>query len=202
MKTRTLAAVALSCCLVSSLSFAQGNAETGQAKSAVCAGCHGADGKAISPDYPNLAGQHASYVAKQLREFRDGVRNNTLMSPMAVNLSDQDIQDLAIYYAGMAPIPNAASEENLDTGENIYRGGVTSAGVAACTGCHGPAGDGNPAAEYPVLAGQNAAYTVLQLKAFRSGERNNDPNSMMRALAHRLTDSEIEAVANYIAGLH
>lgn len=202
MKIRTLAAVALSCCLVSSLSFAQGNAETGQAKSAVCAGCHGADGKAISPDYPNLAGQHASYVAKQLREFRDGLRNNALMSPMAANLSDQDIQDLAIYYAGMAPIPNAATEDNLDTGQNIYRGGITSAGVAACTGCHGPAGNGNPAAEYPALAGQNAAYTALQLKAFRAGERNNDPNSMMRVLAHRLTDNEIEAVANYIAGLH
>lgn len=202
MKKRTLTAVALCCWLASGLTYGQGNAETGQAKSAVCAGCHGANGKAILPEYPNLAGQHASYTAKQLREFRDGLRNNAMMAPMAMNLSDQDIQDLAIYYAGMAPIPNAASEENLDAGKNIYRGGITSAGIPSCMGCHGPAGDGNPAAQYPTLAGQNAAYTALQLKAFRAGERNNDPNGMMRALSHRVTDSEIEAVANYIAGLH
>jgi len=172
------------------------------AKAAVCAACHGADGKALQPNYPNLAGQHPSYLAKQLMNYRDGERVNALMSGQAAALTDEDIAALADYYGSMSKIEGAASEENLELGESIYRGGITSAGVPSCIGCHGPAGLGNPAAVYPILSGQMAAYTADQLRYFRSGERANDPNEMMRSISHRLTDVEIEAVSNYIAGLH
>lgn len=174
----------------------------GAEKAAVCAACHGGDGKALQPNYPNLAGQHPSYLAKQLADYRDGERVNALMSGQAAALTDEDITALADHYGDMPKIEGAASEENLELGESIYRGGITSAGVPSCIGCHGPAGLGNPAAVYPLLSGQMAAYTADQLRYFRSGERANDPNAMMRSISHRLTDTEIEAVSNYIAGLH
>jgi len=199
---KRIVAAALLCFCVSGPSNAAGDAEAGKAASATCAGCHGADGKAITPDYPNLAGQHASYIAKQLTAYRDGERANQLMSPMAAALSDQNILDLAAYYSEMTPIKGVAEEDNLTLGQNIFRGGITSANIAACTGCHGPSGKGNPAAAYPMLSGQNKAYLVEQLKLFRSGKRNNDPNEMMRSLAHRLSDTEIDALANYASGLH
>ncbi|MFK7891952.1 MAG: cytochrome c [Granulosicoccus sp.] len=182
--------------------LAEGDASAGEAKAAVCAACHGADGKAIQPAYPNLAGQHAAYLAKQLTDYRDGNRVNALMSGQAANLSDQDILDLAAYYAAMPKIENVATEENLTLGMDIYRGGITSAGVAACSACHGPDGMGNPTAAWPVVSGQNAQYTADQLRYFRSGERANDANAMMRGVSKRMTDEEIDAVANYIAGLH
>lgn len=181
---------------------AVGDPAAGEANSAVCGACHGADGKAIQPAYPNLAGQHPAYLAKQLTDYRDGNRVNALMSGQATNLSDQDILDLAAYYGAMPKHENVAGEESLTLGMNIYRGGITSAGVAACAGCHGPAGYGNPTAAWPVVSGQNAQYTADQLRYFRSGERANDSNAMMRGIAKRMTDEEIEAVANYIAGLH
>lgn len=182
--------------------LAAGDAAAGQAKAAVCSACHGADGKAIQPAYPNLAGQHPQYIAKQLTDYRDGNRVNALMSGQATNLTDEDIQDLAAYYGAMPKIEGVASEENLELGMSIYRGGITAAGVAACAACHGPAGEGNPTAVWPVVSGQNAQYTADQLRYFRSGERANDPAAMMRGVAKRMTDEEIDAVANYIAGLH
>ncbi len=200
MNKRSLA-VALLTFFLAGPTIADGDAAAGKEKAAVCSGCHGVDGKAITPDYPNLAGQHAGYMAKQLTAYRDGERNNQLMSPMAAALSDQDILDLSAYFSEMAAIEVVASEENLTEGENIYRGGITSAEIASCSGCHGPAGNGNPAADYPVISGQNAAYLAAQLRMFRSGERNNDPNQMMRALAKRMSDAEIDAVANYASGL-
>jgi cytochrome c553 len=181
---------------------AAGDAAAGQAKAAVCAACHGGDGKALVAGYPNLAGQHASYIAKQLTDYREGNRNNVLMTGQAANLSDEDIQDLAAFYSSMSKIQSVASEENLTEGMNIYRGGITSAGVAACSACHGPAGNGNGPAAWPMLSGQDAEYTATQLRGFRSGERANDSAEMMRGVAKRMTDAEITAVANYIAGLH
>ncbi|NND92905.1 MAG: cytochrome c4 [Granulosicoccus sp.] len=200
-------ATALACaCFASAVSAAdmpvQGDPAAGQAKSAVCAACHGADGKAIQPAYPDLAGQHVAYLAKQLTDYRDGNRVNALMSGQAANLSDTDILDISAYFASMTKHENVASEDNLTLGMNIYRGGITAAGVAACAACHGPAGLGNPTAAWPVVSGQNAQYTADQLRYFRSGERANDPNGMMSGVAKRMTDEEIDAVANYIAGLH
>ncbi len=180
---------------------AAGDAAAGQSKAAVCSACHGGDGKAIQSTYPNLAGQHESYLAKQLMDFREGNRASALMAGQAANLSDQDIEDLAAYYASMDTIAVVASEENLTHGMNIYRGGITSAGVAACAACHGAAGGGNGPAAWPMVSGQNADYIADQLRYFRSGERANDPSSMMRGVAERMTDAEITAVANYMSGL-
>ncbi len=201
MNTRTIFAILLYI-VFANPALAGGDAEAGKAKSNVCAGCHGADGKAISPDYPNLAGQHAGYMARQLTDFRDGKRVDPIMAGMSAGLSDQDTLDLAAYYSAQAAIETVAKDENLQLGEDIYRGGVTTVKIAACSGCHGPAGMGNPAADFPRLGGQNAAYLSKQLNAFRSGTRNNDPNEMMRSIAHRLSDVEIAALANYISGLH
>lgn len=205
MKKPTLATLLLGAALAvptAPTAMAAGDAEAGAAKSAVCAACHGNDGKALQPTYPNLAGQHPSYVAKQLSNYRDGERVNALMTGQAANLTDEDILDLAAHYGAMPKIEGVASEENLALGESIYRGGITAAGVPACIGCHGPGGLGNPAAVFPLLSGQNADYTADQLRYFRAGERANDPNAVMRGIAERLTDTEIEAVSNYIAGLY
>jgi cytochrome c553 len=201
MKKLTNAALVL-CFLMAGPALSAGDPAAGKAAAAVCGSCHGADGKALVPLYPNLGGQHASYTAKQLTEFRDGIRVNALMSPMAAALTDQGILDLAAFYESLAPIPGVASEENLQAGEDIFRGGITSAGIPACMGCHSPNGNGNPAAVFPAIAGQNAEYIAEQLKNFRSGARANDPNEMMRSIAKRMSDEEIAAVANYIAGLH
>ncbi|HBR98326.1 MAG TPA: cytochrome c4 [Gammaproteobacteria bacterium] len=192
------------CCVVSVLApaYGAGDPAAGKTKSATCAACHGADGNAMIPDYPNLAGQGEAYLVKQLMEFKSGERNNPIMAPMAAPLSEEDMEDLAAYYASLAPKAGVASEENLNLGQDIFRGGITAAKIPACTGCHGPNGVGNPAALYPALSGQNAAYIASALKEFRSGARANDPNSMMRSLALRLTDAEIDAVSNYIQGLH
>ncbi|MCB1757808.1 MAG: cytochrome c4 [Gammaproteobacteria bacterium] len=192
-------------CIAASLmmpAYGAGDAEAGKAKAAVCNACHGADGVGLVPEYPNLAGQGESYIVKQLMEFKEGTRVNTLMSPMALPLSEQDMEDLAAHFSAMTPKAGVAAEENLELGQSIYRGGITSAKIPACIGCHGPSGSGNPAAKYPAISGQNLAYLESTLKAFRSGERSNDPNQMMRSLAHRMSDEEIAAVSNYIQGLH
>lgn len=187
---------------VSSAALAEGDAAAGKTKAATCAGCHGLDGKALLPAYPNLAGQHASYLTKQLQEYQSGERANAIMAGMSAALSEQDIKDISAYYASLPAVAGVAGEEGLERGKDIYRGGITDAGIPSCSGCHGASGVGNPAAAWPALAGQNADYLKLQLEHFRSKERANDSNAMMRTIAERLTDTEIEAVSNYIMGLY
>jgi cytochrome c553 len=172
----------------------------------VCAACNGADGNSAQPVNPSLAGQHAAYTAKQLANFKpqDGKpaeRPSAIMAGMAANLSADDMRNLGAYFESQKPQPRAARDAKLvKLGQAIYRGGIAAKGVAACTACHGPAGAGIPA-QFPRIAGQYAEYTAAQLKAFRSGERGNDPSRMMRAIAERLSDQEIDALADYIAGL-
>lgn len=180
---------------------AAGDKTAGKAKSAVCAGCHAADGNSVNPEWPKLAGQHESYIYKQLVEFKSGARQDALMAGQVAALSDQDMQDLAAYFAGQVGSEGQADEATLAEGEALYRGGNNAAGIAACMGCHAPNGKGNPMAKFPALGGQHATYTINQLKNFRSGARANDAGKMMRNVAVRMTDAEIEAVANYIAGL-
>jgi cytochrome c553 len=181
---------------------AAGDATVGQTKAATCAACHGAEGTSPNPIWPNLAGQHPGYIAKQLAEFKAGDRADPTMAPMAAPLSEQDAADLAAYFSSRPGSPGAAKAESVPMGEQIYRGGNAASGVAACIGCHGPAGDGNPAAKFPTLSGQKPAYVVKQLQAFRAGTRKNDLNGMMREVAARMTDKEMESVAEYVAGLH
>ncbi|MFM0695987.1 hypothetical protein C8K18_11965 [Paraburkholderia sp. GV068] len=174
----------------------------------VCASCHGADGNSAGGAYPKLAGQHPDYLVKQLKDFKlqpgakQPVRNNAIMTGMASALSDQDMVNVAAYFATQAPKPGYAHNKNtVPLGQKIYRGGIADKGVPACASCHGPTGQGIPS-QYPRLSGQWAEYTVAQLNAFTQGPGARNNNEAMHAVATRLSDSEIKAVADYIAGLH
>ena len=165
----------------------------------VCAACHAADGSRGSPANPILAGQHPEYLAKQLNEFKSGKRNNAVMKGFAGALSDDDIRNVSAFYAGKSAKPGfAKNKDGVKLGEKIYRGGVADKAVAACAGCHSPNGAGIPA-QYPRIGCQHADYTEAQLVAFRSGARaNSEP---MKALAAKMSDAEIRAVSDYLAGL-
>jgi len=178
-----------------------GDAGVGKAKSAVCAACHGADGNSATDAFPKLAGQHQAYLAKQIMEYKDGTRENAMMAPMVAALGEQDIADLAAYFASQKSTPGAVSEDLVELGKQIYRGGNKESNVPACMACHGPNGSGVPAAGWPALSGQYPAYLVMQLKAFATDERSNDANSMMRDIAARMTDEEMAAAAAYASGL-
>ena len=168
----------------------------------VCAACHGVDGNSPLPANPSLAGQHPEYLLKQLTEFKSGARSNAVMTAMVASLSVDDMRNLAAYYSSQIPKQMGAKDKDLVAqGRKLYRGGNPSNSVAACAGCHSPNGSGIPA-QYPRLASQHADYVAAQLKAFRAGDRVNDPNQMMRATAVKLTDKEIAALAEYISGLH
>lgn len=172
----------------------------------VCVACHGADGNSMVSANPHLAGQVEEYIVKQLKNFKatDGkpaARNNAIMAGMAAPLSDDDIRNVAAWFSSQKAKPATAKDETqIALGQKIWRQGDFKKGVPACAGCHGPAGAGLPAL-YPKLAGQYAEYTEAQLKAFRLGERANDPEKMMRTIAAKLSDAEIKAVSEYAAGL-
>jgi cytochrome c553 len=172
----------------------------------VCAACHGADGNSPTAVNPNLAGQIPEYLYKQLVNFKaaDGKepeRKNAIMQGMVASLSAQDKRNLAAYFATQTPAPGSArNKETIELGQRIYRAGIAERGIPACASCHGATGGGMPA-QYPRLAGQHADYTTAQMKAWRTGERANDANRMMRTIAARMNDAEIAAVSDYIAGL-
>jgi len=178
-----------------------GSAEAGEAKAMVCTACHGPEGNSLNPIWPSLAGQNASYIRQTLHAFRAGERSDPLMTAQAAALGDQDIEDLAAYFASRTRNPAAAEPQPGSEGERLYRGGNKETGVTACAACHGPHGSGNAPAGYPALGGQQAAYVAAQLRAYRSGQRSSDLNQMMRNTSARLTDAEIDAVASFIQGL-
>ena len=184
------------------VALAEGDAERGSTLTATCVACHGNDGNSLAGSFPNIAGQNEKYILKQLRDMKSGARAQNLMVGIVDTLSDQDMQDLAAFYAGKTAAESAADSELALQGAHIYRSGIARKGVAACSACHSPTGQGNDLASFPKLAGQWAEYTEAQLKAFRVGERHNDGESkMMRLSAMDLSDAEIAAVASYIAGL-
>ena len=171
----------------------------GQASAAVCAACHTNDGSRGSPAYPILQGQHPEYLVKQLTEFKAGKRANAIMQGMAAALSEDDMKNIAAFYAGKEAKPGfAKNKELVSVGEKIYRGGIADRSIPACAGCHSPSGAGIPA-QYPRLGGQHADYTVAQLTAFRGGVRKN--SAPMTGIAAKLNDNEIKAVSDYVAGL-
>lgn len=182
--------------------FAQGDAAAGQAKSALCATCHGADGNSQLSINPKLAGQNASYLVKQLMDYKSGARANPTMTAMVAALTDQDIHDIAAWYSSQQVSLLGADPETLELGETLYRAGIKDLSVAACSACHSPTGNGNGPAGFPSLSGQHSEYTLLQLKAFRAGERQNDSSAVMRSVVERLTDKELEALASYVSGLN
>jgi cytochrome c553 len=201
---RLLALSALS--VVVGTAAAQNAARGQRIAGQVCAACHAADGNSVAATNPKIAGQFAEYLQKQLGDFKaqpgkKPARESPIMTPMAANLSDDDIQSLAAYYAGQKLRPASAADRDLAAlGQKIWRGGIAASNVPACAGCHGPAGAGIPA-QYPRLAGQFAEYVGVQLKGFKDGARSNDANGVMRGVTARMTEREIQAVAQYAAGL-
>jgi len=182
--------------------MAGGDAEAGKGKSAACAACHSADGNSAAAAFPKIAGQHADYTLKQLKDFKSGDRENALMLGQVAALSEQDMADLAAYYASQKANIGKAKEATLAKGEGIFRGGIAETGAAACMGCHMVNGAGMPGAGFPQLRGQFADYTKAQLIAFRDGVRANDAGEVMRSITKRMTDAEITAVSEYIEGLN
>ena len=186
-----------------------GNAEAGKAKSATCSACHGPDGNSPTDMYPKIAGQHAGYIYKQLKEFKLGMtsagkegRNNAVMAGMVAALSEQDMLDLAAFYASQTMKSGTTPEDVVAAGEKLFRAGDMNRGIAACIACHGPRGVGHSLANFPKISFQHAAYIKTQLEAFRAGTRANDMNGMMRDVAKKLTDEDIEIMSKYLGGLH
>jgi len=195
-------AIATSVIMLGLISAAHGAGDPaiGKDKSAACGACHGADGNSAVPTFPSLASQSEGYLIKQLQNFKTGVRNDPVMSDQAKAIDDADIPHLAAYFASQKRTPNTAATnpELVAQGRKLFLGGNIASGVPACSSCHGPTGNGNPAAGYPSLSGQQAQYTVTQLQRFKSGERAGD---MMRGSVARLSDAEMNALAEYLAGL-
>jgi len=186
-----------------SMGHAQGNAAAGESKAAVCGACHGATGNSALAENPKLAGQNARYLFKQMLDIKNGARTVAMMTGLLNNSSEQDMHDIAAFYAAQEITLEGANPDLVELGESIYRSGIESLSVAACSACHSPTGQGNDQAGFPALGGQHAQYTANQLKAFRSGTRANDGNAMpMRIVSERLTDREIEAIASYLSGLN
>lgn len=204
--------------------MAAGNVEVGAEKAVVCAACHGQQGISVNPEWPNLAGQSEKYILKQLQDFKSGERQNPVMMGQVASLTEEDMANLAAYFAAQEPAPAATNgvgdepDEMLALGQAIYRGGDMEAGVPACAACHGPTGAGIAPAAFPRVSAQHAQYTRNQLLAFHSAAheeglasdankaaitmRANDPNQMMRGVAGNMTPKQIEAVSYYIQGLN
>jgi cytochrome c553 len=193
--------------IIAALSFmniaqAQGDIDAGKTKSAVCAACHGPDGNSPSDLYPKIAGQHSSYLVKQLQEFKSGERENAIMLGMVTALSEQDMEDLAAYYASQTSTPETVSEEVAKAGKNFYMGGDKERAIPGCTACHGPRGNGLALAKFPKISGQHPAYIKSQLIGFRDNLRHNSPNNMMSDISGKLTDEDIDLLSKYISALH
>lgn len=178
--------------------------EVGRTLSVSCTACHGTDGNALQPENSNLAGQNEKYLFRQLQLIQSKEREIVLMATLLDDFDDGDLRNIAAYYASLPGKIGQSNPEGLELGEAIYRGGILEKKVAACTACHAPNGNGNMLAGFPRVSGQTVEYTVAQLKAYREEERTSDEDyrGMMRDIAAKLTDTEIDAVANYMTGLY
>ncbi|HYQ37695.1 MAG TPA: c-type cytochrome [Pseudomonas sp.] len=188
---------------VTGLAQAAGDATAGQTKAAVCGACHGPDGNSPAPTFPKLAGQGERYLLKQLKDIKGGARQVVPMTGLLDNLSEQDLADIAAYFSSQKGSVGQADPKLVARGEALFRGGKVQDGMPACTGCHSPNGEGNAQAGFPRLSGQHAQYVATQLTNFREGVRTNDGDTMiMRSVAAKLSNKDIEAVSSYIQGLH
>ncbi len=190
-----------------------GDVEAGKSKAAACMGCHGRNGNSMLANTPKLAGQGAKYLFKQMNDFKSGARANAIMKAQLSGKSETDLKDIAAFFAEQESSSGLVKKEYLELGQKVYRGGNAETGLTACIACHGPSGEGMPAAGFPSLAGQHAQYVESQLKAFRAAgrgdhsgqKRTNDSvdggPAMMQDLAAKLSDDEISAVSSYISGL-
>lgn len=182
-----------------------GDAEKGKALAGTCAACHGMDGNSVNPIWPSLAGQHEAYLARQIKLFKNGERVDAMMAPMVAALTDENIDDLAAYFASQTLKMKAANPDLVELGQKIYQGGDVERSIPACMSCHGPTGQGNPITGYPVVAGQNADYTAKQLRDYKGGRtvpNKDDVNGQIMAdVAKYLTEEEIVAVSSFLQGL-
>ncbi len=194
--------IALLLAAVAGIVVAGGNPAAGKSTAIICIGCHNADGNSTNTLYPKLAGQGEGYLAKQLTDFKSGARKEEHMTSMVDAISAADIPNLAAFFSSQARTKGAAGKTNTDLGQRLYQAGAKDRGIPACASCHGANGHGNPAEKFPALAGQHAEYVAKMLKEFRSGKRSNDTREMMRKVAARLSDAEIEAVSVYVLGLN
>jgi len=195
-------AIILSYVAIALPAMAAGDIDAGQVKSVDCIECHGPGGNSTKPMFPKLAGQGEGYLFKQLMDFASGAREGIFMAGIVSDLSEQDMADMAAYFASTSHTPGAVSDVLLEQGQKLYRGGNKETGVPACMACHGPSGAGIPAAKWPSLSGQHIAYTEAQLADFANGSRHNDMNGMMRDIAAKMSKAERQAVSAYISGLH
>ncbi|MGM0906142.1 MAG: c-type cytochrome [Pseudomonadota bacterium] len=186
-----------------------GDAEAGKEKSQVCAACHGPNGESPTDMYPHLAGQHEKYLLKQLKDYKlaqesggEEGRNNPIMMGQVASLSEQDMADLAAFFASQEEPKGETAEDIIAQGRDLYRRGNPETNMPSCAGCHGPRGNGMGLAAFPDISGQHAAYTKSQLEMFRSGERANDPNGMMQGVTEKMTDDEIELLSKFLSGLY
>lgn len=185
--------------------FTQGSVEAGAAKAATCAACHGPAGNSSNAEWPKMAGQGARYTYDQLLHFKSGERKDPLMTPMAAPLSDEDMRDLAAYFAAQPASPGVASPDVVATAQKLYRAGNAAKGITACAACHLPNGAGVSAAGYPRIGGQHAVYVAKRLQAYRAAaetELEDGNYKIMAEVAAKLSDAEIEALASYVNGLH
>ncbi|OQX39752.1 MAG: cytochrome c4 [Oceanospirillales bacterium LUC14_002_19_P2] len=180
-----------------------GDPQAGKAKTAVCAACHGPTGNSMAPNFPKLAGQGEGYLVKQIQDIKSGERKVLEMTGMVENLSDQDIADISAFYASQAVSVGQVDPKHIALGEKLYRGGDVDRGIPACSSCHSPTGKGNSLAKFPLLSGQHPDYIGKTLRDFREGVRVNDGETkIMRTIAEKLSNKEIDALASYINGLH
>lgn len=182
----------------------QGDIAAGATKSAPCGACHGPNGNSAMPEWPKLAGQSSRFIFDQLKAFKSGARQNPVMQAQVAALSEQDMRDIAAHYALQKPAPGLASKDAVATAQPLYRAGNAGRALPACAACHGPAGAGNSAAAYPRIGGQHATYVAARLRAYRDLASKDLPDGnqkMMAAVAAKLSDKEIDALASYVNGL-
>jgi len=201
MKRLWILAATISGAIASTAVMAAGNAEAGATKAVVCQACHGANGNSVNPEWPSLAGLGADYIAEQLKNFKEGKRNNPVMMPNAMALQPQDMEDLGAYFGSQVNTGLEADPTYWKAGEKLYRAGSKDQAVPACMACHGPTGYGNEPAKYPALRGQHSVYVVKQLTDYASGARATGPNGIMQTIAKRLSADDMRNVASYVQGL-
>jgi cytochrome c553 len=201
MKRLWILAITISGAIVSNSALPAGNVEAGATKAVVCQACHGANGNSTNPDWPSLAGLGADYIADQLKNFKDGKRNNPVMMPNVANLSPDDMADLGAYFDSLTNTGLEADPSYWQAGEKLYRAGDAARAIPACMACHGPTGRGNEPAKFPALRGQQSVYVAKQLNDYASGARSTGPNGIMQTIAKRLTPDDIRNLASYLQGI-
>jgi cytochrome c553 len=201
MKRLWILAATISGAIGSNAALPAGSVESGATKAVVCQACHGANGNSANPDWPSLAGLGADYIADQLKNFKDGKRNNPVMMPNAATLSSDDMADLGSYFDSLVNTGLEADPSYWQAGEKLYRGGDPARAIPACMACHGPTGQGNETAKFPALRGQQSVYVMKQLNDYASGARPTGPSGIMQTISKRLSPDDIRNLASYLQGL-